>query len=94
MGTTYVCPRLPDGIFSNQKSQFWYILEGLGMENFGIHILWPSDVFYIHFVYFVVIWFISPLFGILYQDKSGNPVFEKRKPNFFEGFALKNKTVM
>jgi hypothetical protein len=27
---------LPDGIFSNQKSQLRYILGGLGMENFGI----------------------------------------------------------
>jgi hypothetical protein len=27
---------LPDGIFSYQKSQFGYILEGLGMENVGI----------------------------------------------------------
>jgi hypothetical protein len=24
---------LPDGLFSNQKSQFWSNLEGLGMEN-------------------------------------------------------------
>jgi hypothetical protein len=24
---------LPDGLFSNQKSKFGYILEGLGMEN-------------------------------------------------------------
>jgi hypothetical protein len=48
------------------------------MENLGI--------FYDHLVYFrpigsilwsfgifVVIWYISPHFGILYQDKSGNP---------------------
>jgi hypothetical protein len=27
---------LPDGIFSYQKSQFGYILEGLGMEKAGI----------------------------------------------------------
>jgi hypothetical protein len=27
---------LPDGLFSNQKSQFGQILEGLGMENLGI----------------------------------------------------------
>jgi hypothetical protein len=27
---------LPDGIFSNQKSQYGYILEGLAMENVGI----------------------------------------------------------
>jgi hypothetical protein len=27
---------LPDGLFSNQKSQFGSILEGLAIENFGI----------------------------------------------------------
>jgi hypothetical protein len=27
---------LPDGIFSNQKSQFGKIFEGLGMEKVGI----------------------------------------------------------
>jgi hypothetical protein len=31
-----VCPGLPDGLFLDQKSQFGYILEGLGMENVGI----------------------------------------------------------
>jgi hypothetical protein len=25
-----------------------------------------------HFVYFMVIWYISPCFGMRYQDKSGN----------------------
>jgi hypothetical protein len=29
-------PGLPDGLLSYQKSQFGYILEGLGMENVGI----------------------------------------------------------
>jgi hypothetical protein len=27
---------MPDGLFSNQKSQFGYILEGLGKENIYI----------------------------------------------------------
>jgi hypothetical protein len=27
-------------------------------------------------VYFVVIWCIFPVFGMLYQDKSGNPDFQ------------------
>jgi hypothetical protein len=27
---------VPDGLFSYQKSQFGYILEGLGRENVGI----------------------------------------------------------
>jgi hypothetical protein len=26
-------------------------------------------------VYFVVIWYISPRFGILYREKSGNPAW-------------------
>jgi hypothetical protein len=37
---------LPDGIFSNQKFQFWYTFEGLGMEYFMT--IW----------YFGVIWCI------------------------------------
>jgi hypothetical protein len=48
---------LPGGIFSNQKSQFGQILEGLAMEDVGI--------FYCHLVYFTVIWYILWLFGFL-----------------------------
>jgi hypothetical protein len=33
----HIQSRLPDGIFSKQKSQFGSILEGLGMENVGIY---------------------------------------------------------
>jgi hypothetical protein len=39
---------LPGGLSSNQKYQFGYILEGLGMENVGI--------FYDHLEYFTDIW--------------------------------------
>jgi hypothetical protein len=39
---------LPDGIFSNQKSHFGYILEGLVMDVFGI--------FYGHLAYFTINW--------------------------------------
>jgi hypothetical protein len=39
---------LPDGLLSNQKSKFGYILEGHRMENFGI--------FCDHFLYFMAIW--------------------------------------
>jgi hypothetical protein len=43
-------------------------------------ILRPLETFYGHLLYFVVIWYISPRFGILYQEKSGNPaaLFEAR----------------
>jgi hypothetical protein len=70
---------LPEGLFSNQKSQLGYILEGLPMEGVGKS--------YGHLVYFVVIWYILWSFGIfcahvvyisrfgkLQQEKSGNPV--------------------
>jgi hypothetical protein len=41
-----------------------------------LSILRPFDTFYGHLVYFVVIWYIFPRFGILYQEKSGNTVFD------------------
>jgi hypothetical protein len=76
---------LPDGMFSNQKSQFWYIWGGLGMENYGI--------FQLHSVYFAVIcyrlWPFSKFcdrleyffrFGILCKGKSGNPVLQPCVP--------------
>jgi hypothetical protein len=42
---------------------FWYILR-------------TFDIFYGHLVNFVVIWYIFPHFGILYQEKSGNPALD------------------
>jgi hypothetical protein len=41
---------LPDGIFSNQKSQ---ILDGLAIEDVNIHILWTLGLFYDNLVYFM-----------------------------------------
>jgi hypothetical protein len=34
----------------------------------------PFDIFYGHLVYLGVIWYIFPRFGMLHQEKSGNPV--------------------
>jgi hypothetical protein len=48
---------LPDGLFSNQKSHFGYILEGLGMENIFI--------FYDHLEYFIAIWSNLCQFGVV-----------------------------
>jgi hypothetical protein len=39
-------------------------------------ILRPLELFYGHLVYFVLIWYIFPRFGILDQEKSGNPAPE------------------
>jgi predicted membrane-bound spermidine synthase len=55
--STDLGPGLPDGIFSNQKSQFGQILEGLGMEKTGI--------LYGYLEYIAAIWYILWLFGNL-----------------------------
>jgi hypothetical protein len=71
-------PGMPDGLFSNQKSQFGKILDGLVMENVGVfyvhlvyftsfgNILCPFGIFCGHLVYFVVISYSFPHFGMLY----------------------------
>jgi hypothetical protein len=59
---------LPDGIIINQKYIFGKILEGLAMADVGIfYVLRPLGI--------CMIWpfGISPPFGMLYQEKSGNP---------------------
>jgi hypothetical protein len=60
---------LPDGIFSNKKSKFVLILEGLALEDVDIfyvyliyftaicHILWPFGIFSGNLVYFVPFWY-------------------------------------
>jgi hypothetical protein len=65
-------PGLPDGLFSNQKSQFGKILECLAKENLGIFydhfvyftaigkILWPFGIFCGHWVYFSPFWYFVP----------------------------------
>jgi hypothetical protein len=44
----FFSPGLPDGLFSNPKSQFEQTLEGLAMEDVGI--------FYVHLVNFLANW--------------------------------------
>jgi hypothetical protein len=48
---------LPDGLFSNQKSQFGKMLEDLGMEN--------VCKFYDHLEYFTAIWYKLWPFGLV-----------------------------
>jgi hypothetical protein len=70
---------LPDGLFSIEKIPIWAnckALQNLPKLGFFVtiwSILGPLKIFYVNMVYFVVIWYISPRFGILYQEKSGNP---------------------
>jgi hypothetical protein len=87
--------RLPDGIFSNQKSQFGSILECLAMKDVGI--------IYCHLVYFMAIWYILWPFGIcifcshfgifspfwfLAPKKSGNPGAERGCTFVYDVFSI------
>jgi hypothetical protein len=75
---------LPDGFFSDQKSQFGHILEDLGMENVVInsgHLDYFATIGYIlwEFDNFVVLGYVFPRFDILYSEKSGNPGVRARR---------------
>jgi hypothetical protein len=50
--------RLPDGLFSNQKSKLGEILEGLAMEDAG-YILCSLGPFYGLLLCFMDIWYSS-----------------------------------
>jgi hypothetical protein len=62
---------LPDGLFQTKNpnlGKFWRALEWKMLVYFMViwYILWP-------FGNIVVIWYIFHRFGILCQEKSGNP---------------------
>jgi hypothetical protein len=54
---------------------FWKDLQWMMVVYFMaiLSILWPFGIFCGHLVYFMVIWNIFSQFGMLYQEKSGNP---------------------
>jgi hypothetical protein len=60
------------------KSQFGYILEGLGIFfQYFIsicNILRQFGILYVHFGHLLVIWYIFLRLGMLYLEKSGSPV--------------------
>jgi hypothetical protein len=37
------------------------------------NILWRFGIFYAHLVHFVFVWYGFSGFGVMYQEKSGNP---------------------
>jgi hypothetical protein len=54
---------------------FWRVLQWKILVYFMTiwSILRPLEIFFGLLVYNVVIWYISPRFGILQQEKSGSP---------------------
>jgi hypothetical protein len=51
-----------------------------------LYSLRPIGIVYAYWVYFKVIWYIFPNFGMLYQEKSGNPA--EREPTSFARLHL------
>jgi hypothetical protein len=58
------------------SGKFWRVLPWEILVNFKTiwSILRPLEIFCGHLVYFVVICYIFPRFGILDQEKSANPL--------------------
>jgi hypothetical protein len=54
---------------------FWRVLQWKMLVHFMTisSILRPFGTFCGRLLHFVVIWYIFPRFGLLYQEKSGNP---------------------
>jgi hypothetical protein len=55
--------------------KFWSTLDLKMLIYFMCisNILWTFVIFYDHLAHFVFIWYIFSGFGIMYQEKSGNP---------------------
>jgi hypothetical protein len=68
---------LPDGLIKNKKIPIWVnFRRALDLKMFRYfvaiwNILWRFGIFYDHLVHF-------PGFGIMYQEKSGNPALNPR----------------
>jgi hypothetical protein len=61
------------------KIPIWVNFGGSRNGNVGIfyyHWDYFTAIFYGRLVYFVVIWYIFPHFGMLYLEKFGNPVLD------------------
>jgi hypothetical protein len=78
---TYICTLfahtsgLPEGQTKNPNlGNFWKVLKWkvLVYRIAICYILWPFGIYYGHFVYFVVVWYIFSRFGRLYEEKSGS----------------------
>jgi hypothetical protein len=48
------------GYMHTQNTSFWFIFEGIGMENYGTFYVWPFLVFYGHLDFCMAIWYVVP----------------------------------
>jgi hypothetical protein len=54
------------------KNKIWEKISGPQIGKCW-YSLWPFGIYYGHLVYFVSIWYIFSSFGIMHQEKCGNP---------------------
>jgi hypothetical protein len=64
--------------------------------NGHLKYLWTFGIFYDHSVHFVFIWYIFSSFGLIHQEKSGNPadLFDNPNPTTSEFIAMYNASVV
>jgi hypothetical protein len=64
--------------------KFWRVLQWKILVYFMTiwSILLPLEILYGHLAYFAVIWYIFPRFGILCQEKSGNPACDHLRGHY------------
>jgi hypothetical protein len=73
-------PGMPDGFCFRTKNpdlgKFWRVLRWKTLVYFMStwSTLRPLEILYWHLVNIVVVWYILPRFGMLYQEKSGSPI--------------------
>jgi hypothetical protein len=72
--------------FQTQNPNFGKFLRALDWKMFIYfmaiwNISWRFGIFYDHLVHCVSVLYIFSRFGIMYQEKSGNPVFECENSN-------------
>jgi hypothetical protein len=58
------------------KIPIWLYFEG-PRNGKDCYVVWPFGIFYGNLVYSIAIWYILWSFGMLYQEKSGNPAQQK-----------------
>jgi hypothetical protein len=82
---------LPDDLFSNQKNpdsgEFCRAFDQKTLMYFTAiwNILWTIGILYYRLLHLVFLWYIFSCFGIMRQEKSGNPVRKPRRGKVLDG---------
>jgi hypothetical protein len=59
-----------------------------------LSIFLTNGIFYGHLIHFVAIWYSIPRFGMLYQEKSGNPAFSNNSGDMSDILIRKEMSLL